>query len=87
MGEELGRGSHLLLAEMHSPKNVIPILFAPLVFVTSLITQYFGGSAGREGAVVQMSASLADQLTYFFPQAKTKRKAVITTARPLFVII
>ena len=33
---------------------------APLVFVGSVVTQLFGGSAGREGTALQMSGSLTD---------------------------
>jgi H+/Cl- antiporter ClcA len=36
---------------------------APLILVSTVLTHLFGGSAGREGTVVQMGASLADQLT------------------------
>lgn len=36
---------------------------APMIFVGTVITQLFGGSAGREGAAIQMSGSLTDWLS------------------------
>ena len=35
---------------------------APLILASAVVTQLFGGSAGREGVAVQMSAALSDQL-------------------------
>ena len=34
---------------------------SPLVFVGTIITQLFGGSAGREGTAIQMSGSLTQK--------------------------
>ena len=40
----------------------IPIVMAPLIFVSTIITHLFGGSAGREGAALQIGGSVG----YFF---------------------
>lgn len=36
----------------------IPIVLAPLIFVSTVITHLFGGSAGREGAALQLGGSI-----------------------------
>ncbi len=39
-------------------KNKPPILLAPLIFVSTVITHLLGGSAGREGAALQLGGSI-----------------------------
>ena len=36
----------------------IPFIMAPLIFVSTVITHFFGGSAGREGAALQIGGSI-----------------------------
>lgn len=36
----------------------VPIVLAPLIFVGTIITHLFGGSAGREGAALQLGGSI-----------------------------
>ncbi|GAB3577489.1 voltage-gated chloride channel family protein [Hymenobacter daeguensis] len=62
-GESVVKGNNLLLEEIHSPRNTVPLRMAPLVLFGTLATHLFGGSAGREGTAVQMGGTLADQLT------------------------
>ena len=38
-------------------KEEIPFVMAPLIFVTTVITHFLGGSAGREGAALQLGGS------------------------------
>ena len=38
--------------------NNVPLIMAPLIFVGTVITHLFGGSAGREGAALQLGGSL-----------------------------
>lgn len=37
----------------------VPVLLAPAIFTGSVITHLFGGSAGREGAALQLGSSIA----------------------------
>ncbi len=39
---------------------------APLIFISTLITHLFGGSAGREGAALQMGGSIGNGIGKFF---------------------
>ncbi len=62
-GRDIERGNALLIDEVHDPKRTLPLRMAPMVLIGTLMTHLFGGSAGREGAAVQMAASLTDQLS------------------------
>ncbi|TGM22623.1 chloride channel protein [Leptospira meyeri] len=66
-GKNVSKGNNLLIEEIHSPTSIIPIRMAPFVFLGTIITHLFGGSAGREGTAVQMGGAIAHQLVRLFP--------------------
>lgn len=76
-GKEIVKGNNLLLEEYENPKNTIPLKMAPMVFLATLITHLFGGSAGREGTAVQMSGAIADQFTALFKLNPSDRKTLL----------
>ena len=76
-GKEVVKGNNLLLEEYENPKKTIPLKMAPLVFIGTLITHLFGGSAGREGTAVQMGGAIADQFTDIFKLENSDRKILI----------
>lgn len=41
-----------------SSKGEVPLVMAPLIFISTCITHLFGGSAGREGAALQLGGSI-----------------------------
>ena len=43
-------------------KDDVPLKSAPLIFVSRVLTHLTGGSAGREGAAIQLGGSIANQL-------------------------
>ncbi len=43
-------------------RDEVPVTAAPLIFVSTALTHLTGGSAGREGAAIQLGGSLANQL-------------------------
>lgn len=51
-------GTGVVFDSVRSEKQ-LPILLAPAVFLGSLITHLFGGSAGREGAALQIGGSIS----------------------------
>jgi len=55
----------------------IPLLIAPLVFISSLLTHLGGGSAGREGTAVQIGGAIADQFTSIFKLNAAERKTIL----------
>jgi H+/Cl- antiporter ClcA len=50
---------------------------APLVLVGTLVTHFFGGSAGREGTAVQMGGSLADMLVRLLRVGRENRRLML----------
>ena len=53
----LNAGTNRVIESVRSGKKV-PILMAPLIFVSTVITHLLGGSAGREGAALQLGGSI-----------------------------
>jgi len=77
LGKNSARGSNLILEEVHNPSTLTPRRLTPLMFLGSLLTHLFGGSAGREGVAVQMGASLSDQLGRFVKLTPEERRALL----------
>ncbi|MDD6021362.1 MAG: chloride channel protein [Acutalibacteraceae bacterium] len=47
-------------------KEKVPLLLAPLIFVSTVITHLCGGSAGREGAALQLGGTIGSQVGSVF---------------------
>ena len=54
-------GTNQVLSTVRSQDDV-PLLSAPLIFISPAFTHLAGGSAGREGAAIQLGGSIANQL-------------------------
>lgn len=76
-GKNIVSGNVLILEEIHNPKKIVPALMAPFILIGTLLTHLCGGSAGREGTAVQISASLSDQLTRLFKTTPEQRKRLL----------
>lgn len=76
-GRSVERGNNLLIDEIHDPKKIIPFRMLPLIFVSTVITHLFGGSAGREGTAVQMAGALADQWAHLLKKLKLDRQQLL----------
>ena len=67
-GGRTAQGSELLIDQIHRPSPLsdagqwLPRRMAPISLIGAWITHLFGGSAGREGTAIQMSASLTDNV-------------------------
>ncbi|MCT4673209.1 MAG: voltage-gated chloride channel family protein [Prolixibacteraceae bacterium] len=77
-GKGVVKGNNLLLEEFHSPKKIIQLRMAPLVLIGTVITHFFGGSAGREGTAVQMGGAIADQFTKWFKLNERDRRILLS---------
>ena len=77
LGKEVVKGNNLLLEEYENPQKPIPLKMAPMVLIGTLITHFFGGSAGREGTAVQMGGAIADQFTGLFKLDASDRKTLL----------
>ncbi len=63
--DEKDTGTNLVLSAIHS-KEHIPMKMAPLIFISTIMTHLFGGSAGREGAALQLGGSIGNTLGRLF---------------------
>ena len=52
-----GKGTNAVIESVHFGKSV-PTLLVPLIFVATVITHLLGGSAGREGAALQIGGGI-----------------------------
>ena len=59
------KGTNLVISTIHA-KTEIPLRMAPLIFVSTILTHLFGGSAGREGAALQLGGSIGNQMGRLF---------------------
>ncbi len=57
LGAPHPQGTDLVIEAVRSPEPV-PLRMAPLIFFSTAVTHLFGGSAGREGAALQLGGSL-----------------------------
>ena len=58
-GRSVEGGNNLIVEQIHEPGGGVPLRMAPLIFLGTVVTHLFGGSAGREGTAVQLGGSLA----------------------------
>lgn len=79
-GKEVEAGNNIIIDTIHDPKKVIPFRMAPLVYAGTIITHFFGGSAGREGTAIQMAGAISDTLTKPFGLSSDERKILIIAA-------
>lgn len=70
------RGTNLVLSTLHA-ESEIPIKMAPLIFVTTVITHFVGGSTGREGAALQIGGSIGNTLGKWFHLDDRDKRVVI----------
>lgn len=58
-------GTNLVISAVHSGDR-IPLRMTPSIFISTALTHLFGGSAGREGAALQIGGSIGNSLGKFF---------------------
>ena len=77
---EARRGNALLLEQIHEPSGWVPRRMAPLIVLGTWTTHLFGGSAGREGTALQMSASLTDSMSRLLRLDDPERRLMVQAA-------
>ena len=55
----------------------VPLCLTPLIFISTCITHLFGGSAGREGAALQLGGSLGYNLGKLFKMNKSDLHIIV----------
>lgn len=80
-GKEVEGGNKILLKAIQDPhQKITPWIMAPFIYVGTLLTHLFGGSAGREGTALQMSGAIADQFSKPFALNEQERKTLLIAA-------
>jgi len=79
-GKEVEAGNRVLIDTIRQPKTIIPFRMVPFVYLGTMATHLFGGSAGREGTAMQMAAGIADQLSRPFKLTPEQRSVLIIAA-------
>ncbi len=80
LGGRAAGGNSLIIDEIHSPTAWVPRRMAPLVFLGTVVTHLFGGSAGREGTAIQMSGSLTDAFSRLVRLDRDDRRLMLIAA-------
>lgn len=80
LGGTSAGGNSLIIDEIHEPTAWIPRRMAPLVFIGTVLTHLFGGSAGREGTAIQMSGSLTDGFSRMVGLDRDDRRLMLIAA-------
>lgn len=63
--DEKDTGTNLVISSIHSGDE-LPLRMAPSIFFSTLTTHLFGGSAGREGAALQLGGSIGNAIGKLF---------------------
>jgi len=79
-GGTSAQGNNLIIDEIHEPTAWIPKRMAPLVYLGTVVTHLFGGSAGREGTAIQMSGSLTDAFNRITKLSPDDRRLLLIAA-------
>lgn len=70
------KGTNLVISAIHSGEEV-PLRMAPLIFVATVLTHLCGGSAGREGAALQIGASIGNHIGKLFRFNENDKRVMI----------
>ncbi len=79
-GSAANQGNNFIIRAIKGSLERVPLVMAPLILITTLLTHLCGGSAGREGTAVQMSGSLADSLLSRFAIPQSERSVYLRAA-------
>lgn len=69
-------GTNMVLEGIHS-NTYVPLRMAPLIVIATVLTHAFGGSAGREGAALQLGGSIGGTLGKWMKFDAYDRKIMI----------
>jgi H+/Cl- antiporter ClcA len=78
VGKSSEKGNNLIMEEIHQAGGGVPKRMAPIIFITTIITHLFGGSAGREGTAVQIGGSIASMFAGWFKLKGPDMRMILT---------
>lgn len=76
-GKGSRKGNDLVLEHIHHGQGDLPLRMGPIVFICSFITHLLGGSTGREGAAIQMGASISEFVNRLFKVDTIDRRILL----------
>lgn len=76
MKNENDGGTNLVISAIHSGDR-IPLRMTPSIFLSTALTHLFGGSAGREGAALQIGGSVGNALGTLFKFDEKDKHVII----------
>ena len=75
-GMDNDKGTNMILVSVRSEEKP-PIFTAPLIFLSTVLTHLAGGSAGREGAAIQMGGGIGYQVGRLLRLDEKDQKLII----------
>ena len=78
-GKDSAKGNNLIIERINEGEGEVPFRMMPLVFLGTVVTHLFGGSAGREGTGVQIGASLCAKVGKLLHLSKQDATILITS--------
>jgi len=80
-GQKVEAGNNLLIETIHQPsKERISIKMSIFIYIGTILTHLFGGSAGREGTALQMSGGIVEQFSRFYKFSERDRRVLLIAA-------
>lgn len=76
-GQEKNSGTNMVLTVIRSEEETMPGRVTPLILLSTVITHFFGGSSGREGAALQFGASVGSVLGRNLKLNESDKKIII----------
>jgi len=76
-GKQISAGNNLIINNINQPTERISFLMTPFIYITTIVTHFFGGSAGREGTALQMAAGISDQFCRPFGLDSENRRILL----------
>ncbi len=80
----LGRLNTNRIIDAVAEDEKVPIVMGPLIFVGTIITHLFGGSAGREGAALQLGGSIGYNIGKLLKFNKSDRHIIVMAGMSSF---
>ena len=75
LGQSSSLGTDRLFTSIQD-RTAVPVAMAPLIFVATFLTHLLGGSAGREGAALQLGGSLGSDIGRLLKLSEDDRRTL-----------
>ena len=74
--QEKNAGTNLIINSVRSGEE-IPLRITPLIVISTIVTHFFGGSSGREGAALQLGGSIGAYMSNLLKLNEDDKKILI----------